>query len=67
MKKVSITEAKDNLAALIDGLKTGSPVLIIDHGRAVARLEYVTSSCEPDDDHRTSVERNNPHHLAECA
>ena len=39
MKKASITEAKNNLSALIDGLKDGSPVLIADRGRPVARLE----------------------------
>ncbi len=39
MKKASITEAKNNLSALIDGLKNGSPVLIADRGRPVARLE----------------------------
>ena len=42
MKKASITEAKNNLSALIDGLKSGSPVLIVDRGRPVARLEPVT-------------------------
>ncbi len=43
MKKATITEAKNNLSALIDGLKGGSPVLILDRGRPVARLEPVTS------------------------
>jgi prevent-host-death family protein len=43
MKKASITEAKNNLSALIDGLKSGSPVLIVDRGRPVARLEPVTT------------------------
>ena len=41
MKKASITETKNNLSALIDGLKGGSPVLIVDRGRPVARLEPV--------------------------
>jgi prevent-host-death family protein len=39
MKRASITDAKNNLSALIDGLKNGSPVLIADRGRPVARLE----------------------------
>ena len=43
MKKASITEAKNRLSALIDGLKRGSPVLIVDRGRPVARLEPVTT------------------------
>jgi prevent-host-death family protein len=42
MRKASITEAKNNLSALIDSLKSGSPVLIVDRGRPVARLEPVT-------------------------
>ena len=42
MKKASISEAKNNLSALIDGLKSGSPVLIVDRGRPVARLEPVS-------------------------
>ena len=49
MKKASITEAKNNLSALIDGLKSGSPVLIVDRGRPVARLEAVTNGPRTDD------------------
>jgi prevent-host-death family protein len=44
MKKASITEAKNRLSALIDGLKGGDPVLIVDRGRPVARLEPVSST-----------------------
>ncbi len=51
MKKASITEAKNNLSALIDGMKNGSPVLIVDRGRPVARLEPV-GGLRPDDDSR---------------
>ena len=51
MKKASITEAKNNLSALIDGVKGGSPVLIVDRGRPVARLEAV-SGLRADDDSR---------------
>ena len=46
MKKASITEAKNNLSALIDGLKGGSAVLIRDRGRPVARLEPVTADLD---------------------
>src|SRR6267378_1495429 len=46
MKTASITEAKNNLSALIDGLKSGSPVLIVDRGRPVARLEPATAGHE---------------------
>lgn len=44
MKIASISEAKNRLSALIDGLKSGSPVLIVDRGRPVARLEPVSAS-----------------------
>jgi prevent-host-death family protein len=54
MKKTSITEAKNNLSALIDGLKNGSPVLIVDRGRPVARLEPVASDREGGQDGRLS-------------
>jgi prevent-host-death family protein len=49
MRKASITEAKNNLSALIDGLKGGSPVLIVDRGRPVARLEPVNADPEGQD------------------
>ena len=41
MKRASITQAKNNLSALIASVKGGSPVLIVDRGRPVARLETV--------------------------
>jgi prevent-host-death family protein len=49
VKKASITEAKNNLSALIDRVKGGAPVLIVDRGRPVARLEPVTSIGSEDD------------------
>ena len=49
MEKVSITEAKDNLSAVIDGLKSGSAVLIVDRGRPVARVEPVMAGVEGED------------------
>src|SRR5271166_2520548 len=54
MKRASITEAKNNLSALIDGLKGGSPVLIVDRGRPVARLEPVTVGSESEQEGRLS-------------
>jgi prevent-host-death family protein len=54
MKRASITEAKNNLSALIDGLKSGSPVLIVDRGRPVARLEAVIGAQEGEQDERLS-------------
>jgi prevent-host-death family protein len=52
MKKACISEAKNNLSALIDGLKSGSPVLIVDRGRPVARLEPATAGGAAEDDGR---------------
>ena len=52
MKKATITAAKNNLSALIDGLKSGSSVLIVDRGRPVARLEPVTGDLEGGQDGR---------------
>jgi antitoxin (DNA-binding transcriptional repressor) of toxin-antitoxin stability system len=44
MKRASITQTKNSLSALIDGLKGGESVLIVDRGRPVARLEPVTGN-----------------------
>ena len=49
MKKASITEVKNNLSALIDGVKQGAPLLIMDRGRPVARLDAVRDSALDDD------------------
>lgn len=49
MKKASITEAKNNLSALIDRVKAGSAVLIVDRGRPVARLEPASGPGADDD------------------
>jgi prevent-host-death family protein len=54
MKKASITQTKNNLSSLIDGLKGGEPVLIVDRGRPVARLEPVTGGEEGGWDGRLS-------------
>jgi prevent-host-death family protein len=49
VKKASITEAKNNFSALIDSVRGGSPVLIVDRGRPVARLEPVNGGSFADD------------------
>jgi prevent-host-death family protein len=49
VKKASITEAKNNLSALIDSVRGGSPVLIVDRGRPVARLEPLRGGAGSDD------------------
>lgn len=58
MKKASITEAKNNLSALIDSVKGGSPVLIVDRGRPVARLEPVSGLGPYDDSRLTRLVRD---------
>jgi prevent-host-death family protein len=50
VKKASITEAKNNLSALIDEVKGGLPILIMDRGRPVARLEPVAGAASAGDD-----------------
>ena len=57
MKKASITEAKNNLSALIDSVKGGSPVLIVDRGRPVARLEPVHAIDSQDNDRLSRLVR----------
>jgi len=49
MKKASISELKDKLSALIDGVQRGAPLLIVDRGRPVARLEPVSGINEGGD------------------
>jgi prevent-host-death family protein len=39
MKVASITETKNNLSALLDQVRQGETVLIVDRGRPIARLE----------------------------
>jgi prevent-host-death family protein len=41
MKRASITETKNHLSALIDRVRNGTSILIVDRGRPVARLEPV--------------------------
>lgn len=41
MKKATLTETKNRLSALIDEVREGESVLILDRGRPVARIESV--------------------------
>ena len=54
MKRASITQTKNGLSSLIDGLKGGEPVLIVDRGRPVARLEPVIGPEDGEQDGRLS-------------
>jgi len=44
MKKASISELKNQLSAYIDGVQRGRPLLIVDRGRPVARLEPIVGA-----------------------
>ena len=50
MKTATLTETKNHLSALIDQVRHGETILILDRGRAVARLTSVLAeaSVEPD-------------------
>jgi len=48
MKRASITETKNRLSALIDAVRHGETVLILDRNRPVARLESVVTVDERD-------------------
>lgn len=54
MKRASITEAKNGFSALLERVKGGTSVLIMDRGRPVARLEPVLSEHSSDDQARLS-------------
>lgn len=43
MKTASITEAKNQLSALLDVVRKGETVLILDRNRPIARIEPVTA------------------------
>ena len=44
MKKASITETKNNLSRLIDEVKNGTSILILDRNIPVAKLEPLSSN-----------------------
>jgi len=48
MKTATITQAKNGLSALIDLVKAGESVVITDRGRAVAMLEPMGTTPDPD-------------------
>jgi prevent-host-death family protein len=51
MKKASITETKNHLSRLLDEVKSGTTILIMDRNRPVARLEPVAA------EERTNADR----------
>jgi len=57
MKRASITEAKNQLSALIDRVRRGEPVVIEDRGVPVARLDPMSSLAEDDEGRVARLER----------
>ncbi|MDQ3660377.1 MAG: type II toxin-antitoxin system prevent-host-death family antitoxin [Actinomycetota bacterium] len=55
MKVATITEVKNGLSAIIDYVRSGETVLIVERGRPVARLEPALSS--DDDEFKGRLER----------
>jgi prevent-host-death family protein len=47
MKRATITQAKNGLSALIDQVRAGETVIILDRGRPVARLEPAVQGDDP--------------------
>lgn len=47
MRTTTITQAKNGLSALIDRVKGGESVVILDRGRPVARLEPIAGREDP--------------------
>lgn len=43
MKRATITETKNQLSALLDRVRSGETVLVLDRGRPIARIESVAS------------------------
>lgn len=47
MRTATVTEAKNGLSALIDRVRAGETIVILDRGVPVARLEPVTTQPDP--------------------
>jgi len=58
MKTATITEAKNKLSALLDQVRAGESVLIVDRGRPVARLEPALSLAEDSEGRLSRLERS---------
>ena len=68
MKKATITEAKNQLSALIDRVRHGETIVITDRGRPVARLVSALASAGEDPEGRLArLERRGGLRLATAA
>jgi len=57
MRTATITEAKNQLSALLDHVRAGESILIMDRGRPVARLEPAVSIDEDPQGRLARLER----------
>ena len=57
MKRATLTETKNNLSALVDQVRHGETILILDRGRPVARLESVLQGDSPSEGRLARLER----------
>jgi prevent-host-death family protein len=57
MRTTTITEAKNGLSALLDRVRGGETVLILDRGVPVARLEPATRDAQSQDGRLERLER----------
>lgn len=57
MKRVSITEAKNHLSALLDLVKAGEDLIIEERGRPIARVEAIGLSHRSSDGRRERLIR----------
>ncbi len=58
MKKASITETKNHLSRLLDEVKAGTTILIMDRDKPVARLEPVAAAERTDADRAAALVRD---------
>lgn len=56
MKKVSISELKNQLSAYLQGVRGGEPIIIYDRSRPVARIDRIAD--EDDDDRIAQLQRD---------
>jgi prevent-host-death family protein len=57
MKRVTLTDTKNNLRALVDQVRHGETILILDRGRPVARLESVRGEGDDPEGRLARLER----------
>lgn len=57
MKTATLTETKNNLSALIDQVRHGETILVLDRGRPVARIESAVTETGEAEGRLTRLER----------